>query len=138
MRKDFQKLFNLLEPVEPPEGLFDRIILAIKKEKELKQSKKLLFNFLFLLIISLSVTPFSGVILVNQIKSSGIVYFISLAISDLKTFFFFWQDFSLAILESLPIVGITIFLFSLVIFIFTLRLFLSRKKLLLKYLIKNI
>ncbi len=137
MRKDYEKLFTHLELKEPPVGLFDRIILAIKREQELQQTKRLLFGFLSLLLISLSVMPLSGAMLVSQIKSSGISYFISAAINDLGTFFSFWQDFSLAILESLPIIGIMTFLLSLAISVFTLRLFLHRKRLLLGYLMQS-
>lgn len=138
MRKDYEKLFTHLESPEPPMDLFDRIILAIKREQELGQTKKLLFGFLSLLLISLVATPISGAMLVNQAESSGISYFISTAISDLGTFFVLWQDFGLAILESLPVIGMTTFLFSLAISVFTLRLFLHRKRLLLGYVVHSI
>jgi len=137
MKQDFEKLFSHLKPAEPPAGLFDRIILAIKREQELQHTKRLLFGFLSLLLISLIATPISGAMFVNQIESSGISYFISAAISDLGTFFTFWQDFSLAILESLPVVGMMTFLLSLAVSVFTFRLFLHRKRLLLGYLTQN-
>ena len=132
MRKDYEKLFVYLKPEEPPAGLFDRIILAIKREQELQHTKRLLFGFLFLLIISSVVTPFSWSILMNQIESSGISYFISIAFSDIGIFLLLWKDFSLAILESLPLTGMMIFAISFGICIFTLRLFLHRKRLLLQ------
>ncbi len=137
MRKDYEKLFANLESKEPPVGLFDRIIFAIKQEQELRHTKRLLFGFLSLLLISLIATPLSGAMLVSQVESSGISYFISTAISDLGTFFAFWQDFGLAILESLPIGGIMTFLLILAVSVFTLRLFLHRRKLLLGYLIQS-
>jgi len=137
MRKDFEKLFANLEPKEPPVDLFDRIILAIKREQELRHTKRLLFGFLFLLLVSLVATPLSGTMLVSQVENSGISYFISAAISDSGTFFAFWQDFSLAILESLPIMGMMTFLLSLALSVFTLRLFLHRKRLLFGYLIQS-
>lgn len=121
------------ETIEPPAGLFDRIILAIKKEQELKKARKILITFLLLLIVSSVAVPFSWKILVNQIESSGISYFVSVALSDFHTFFIFWKDFSLAILESLPITGIIIFALSLGIFLFTLRLFLYKKRTLIRY-----
>ncbi len=137
MRKDYEKLFTHLEPPEPSAGLFDRIVFAIKKEQELRHTKKLLFGFLFLLLLSLVATPFSGVMLINQIGSSGISYFISTAINDLGTFFALWQDFGLAILESLPVGGVITFLLSFAISVFTLRLFLRRRRLLFGYLIQS-
>jgi hypothetical protein len=137
MRKDYEKLFSHLELPEPPAGLFDRIILAIKREQELQQTKRLLFGFLFLLVASFIATPFSWSILINQIESSGISYFISTALSDFGTFIALWQDFSLAILESLPITGMIVFAISLGMSVFTFRLFLYRKRLLLGYLMQS-
>lgn len=133
VRKDCEKLFSHLELVEPPAGLFDKIILAIKREQELKQTKKLLFGFLFLFVASLIMIPLSWTLLIYQLEISGISYFISTALSDFGTFLTLWREFSLAILESLPIVSILVFVISVGIALFTLRLFLYKKRLLLKY-----
>ncbi len=137
MRKDYEKLFTNLKPKKPPAGLFDRIIFAIKREQELKQTKKLLFSFLFLLVASIIATPISGSILVSQIQNSGILHFISAALSDFGTFLSMWQNFGLAILESLPLTSMILFTLSLGMSVFTLRLFIYRKRLLLAYLINK-
>jgi hypothetical protein len=137
MRKDYEKLFKYLTPPEPPAGLFDRIILAIKREQELRQTKRLLFGFFSLLIISFISTPFSWTLLINQIESSGILYFISTAVSDFGVFLTLWKDFGLAILESMPIMGIAVFAVNMILVLFTVRLFLYRKRLLLAYLIRR-
>ena len=137
MRKDYERLFTNLKPVEPPAGLFDRIILAIKREQELQHTKRLLIGFLFLLVVSLIATPFSWTLLVSQVENSGILYFVSTAISDFGTFLTLRKDFGLAILESLPIIGIIAFTISVGMTLFTLRLFLYRKRLLLGYLMHN-
>jgi len=135
MRKDYEKLFAYLKPAEPPAGLFDRIIIAIKQEQELQHTKRLLFAFVSLLFVSLITIPFSWSLLIDQLESSGVIYFVSTAISDFGIFLGLWQDFGLAILESLPIAGIVAFTISIGLALFTLRLFLYRKRLLLKYLI---
>jgi len=67
-------------------------------------------------------------------ESSGIFYFVSTTISDFGVFLTLWQDFGLAILESLPLMGMMVFAISLGISVFTLRLFLYKKRLLLRYL----
>jgi hypothetical protein len=126
MARDFE-LFNNIQLEELPPGLFDRIISAIKREEEMQHTKRLLFGFLFLLIASVVATPISGAMLKTQIESSGLRYFISAAFSSFETFFSLWQDFSLAILESLPLAAITIFTISIGISVFTLRLFLYKK-----------
>jgi hypothetical protein len=137
MEKDNKKFFNRFQNLEPPPELFDRIILAIKREQELKKTKRLLFGFLFLFVVSLVATPLSWRMLVSQAKNSGILYFISTAVYDFRIFLNFWKEFSLAILESLPIVEIIFFATNLIIFLFTIHLFLSRKRLFLAYLIQK-
>jgi len=135
MRKNHQN-FAYFKPA-PSAGLFDRIITAIKREQELRHSRKLLFSFLILLIISFVATPFSWSIFINQLKNSGIIYFVSAVVSDFNVFLAFWREFSLAILESLPITGIIFFGLSMGMALFTLRLFFYKKRLLLNYLIYN-
>ncbi|MDP3990964.1 MAG: hypothetical protein Q8P63_01575 [Candidatus Nealsonbacteria bacterium] len=136
MRKDFEKLFSHLEPPEPPAGLFDRIILAIKQEQELRKTKRLLFGFFSLLIVSSIVAPFSWVLLMEQVESSGILYFVSTAVSNFNVFLTLWQDFGLAILESMPIMGIAVFTVNMALLLFTVRLFLYKRRLLFGYLMQ--
>ena len=109
MRKDYEKLFTHFEPPEPPAGLFERIILAIKREQELRNTKRLAFGFLALLLVSLATVPFSWTLVAGQIQDSGMLQFVGVALSDLGAFFASWKDFSLAIAESFPIMGIAIF-----------------------------
>jgi len=135
VRKDYEKLFTNLTSLEPPIGLFDRIILAIKREQELQNTKRLVLGFLVLLIVSLTTTPFSWVLVVGQMQDSGVVQFIQIALSDIGTFFASWQEFSLAIAESLPVMSIAIFTINMILAVFTLRLFLYKKRLLVGYLI---
>lgn len=138
MRKDYEKLFTHLEPPEPTAGLFDRIILAIKREQELRNSKRLVFGFLALLVISLTATPFSWSLFSEQMAESGVLQFVSIATNDLGAFFALWQDFSLAIAESLPVMGITMFVINIILAVFTLRLFLYKKRLLIGYLMHSV
>jgi len=131
------KLFGKSKPVEPSAGLFNRIILAIKKEQELRKSKRLLFAFLTLLIVSLAAVPLSITALAIQIKNSGIFYFISAAFSNLSVSIKLWKDFALAIMESLPVLELISFGISVGVAVFTIRLFLYKKRLLLSYLRNN-
>ncbi len=137
MRKDYEKLFTRLEPPEPPAGLFDRIILAIKREQELRNTKRLAFGFLALLIVSLAAAPFSWSFFSGQIAESGVLQFMSIAISDFGVFFSLWPEAVMAVAESLPVMGIVIFAINIIMAVFTLRLFLYKKRLLLGYLMHN-
>lgn len=135
--KKYEKLFENLVPIEPPAGFYDRVILAIKREKELQKTKRLLFGFFSLLIISSITMPFSWTLLVEEIRNSGILYFISTAVSNFDVFFSLWQDFGLAILESLPVAAVVVFTVNMALLFFTVRLFLYRKRLLLAFLIRK-
>ena len=134
MRKDYEKLFTHLEPPEPPTGLFNRILLAIKREQELRSSKRLAFGFLALLAISFIATPFSWTLFSGQMAESGVLQFMSVAMSDLGTFLSIWPDSVMAVAESLPVTGIVLFTVNMILAVFTLRLFLYKKRLLVGYL----
>ncbi|MFH1180787.1 MAG: hypothetical protein V1705_00065 [bacterium] len=132
-RKSCEKTFSRLKSLEPPVGLFDRIILAIKREQDLRQTKKLAFGFLVLLAISLFAAPFSWRMLSVQTAESGVLYFTSVAWGNFGAFLSLWPDSLLAVAESLPITGITLFTVNMIASVFTLRLFLHRKRLLISY-----
>lgn len=138
MREDLEKLFAHLEPPEPPAGLLGQIIFAIKREQELRNSKRLAFGFLALLVVSLTAAPFSWNFFSGQIIESGILQFMSIAINDLGTFLVLWPDVLIAVAESLPVTGITIFVINMILAVFTLRLFLYKKRLLIGHLLQNI
>ncbi len=138
MPNGYEKLFSQLESPEPALGLFDRIILAIKKEQELRHAKNIFLGFLALAVVSISAIPLSLTMLINQTKNSGIFYFIVSALADLKTFIAAWQSFGLAILESLPIMETAFFIASAGLALFTVRLFLREKRLFFGYLRQNL
>src|SRR3990167_11311582 len=129
MRKDYEKLFTHLTPQEPPAGLFERIILAIKRERELRNTKRLAFGFLALLAVSLITAPFSWTLFSGQMAESGVLQFISVTTSDLGTFLSLWPDSVMAVAESLPVMGITVLIINMILAVFTLRLFLYKKRL---------
>jgi glucan phosphoethanolaminetransferase (alkaline phosphatase superfamily) len=138
MVKNSEKIFTSLKSAEPSLGLFDRIILAIRREQELRHTKRLAVLLFFLLVFSISLAPFSTAIFARQLEYSGITYFVSTAVSDLGTFFAFWSDYILAILESFPIAGLIVFSINIALALFTVRLFLHEKRFLLKYLFHKV
>lgn len=124
---------NDTQPASCPAGLFDQIILAVAKECELKQTRNILFAFLFLLLASLIALPFSYAFLSTQWRVLGTGYFIGTAIGNAGAFFSLWQNFMFSIIETLPFVGIVLFSINIALLLFTIRLFLHRQGALLKY-----
>lgn len=124
---------NFFWKTKVPTGLFDKILIAIKKEQELRQTKKIALGFLLLLIMALGAAPFSTALMVEQIDNSGVIYFVRTVFDDPENTFGIWKEVILAIVESLPITAIVIFVINIIVATFTLRLFLHRKKLLIEY-----
>jgi hypothetical protein len=132
---DYDKLFSHLKAPEPREGLLDRIISAVQREQELRNTRRLALVFFALLGISLSAAPFTWAFFSGQAAESGILQLVSAVISDFGTFFAIWPDFLMAIAESLPVAGVTALIINMILAVFTLRLFLYKKRLLLGYFI---
>lgn len=125
-------------PTDIPVGLFDRIIGAIKREKEFKNTKKILILFFVFLIVSCIAAPFSSLVFFHQMKNSGLMSFLSMISTDFFSVLSSWKEFGLALLESIPIIGIIVFVLNIALALFTIRLFLRKKQFLLRYLIHNL
>jgi hypothetical protein len=134
MLENHEKFFDYLKPIEPPAGLFERIILAIKREQELRNTRRLAFGFLTLLLLSFVTLPFSWAFFSRQMAESGFIHFMSVGVSNLQIFLSAWPDSIIAIAESLPVMGIVLFTVDIILAVFTLRLFLYKKRLLISYL----
>ena len=113
MANDFQQLLS-------------KILVAIKKQ-EIRRKNQKMIGFLIMSVLIAFTIPFTSRILISQINNSGIAYFLGAIVNDFHSFLNFWQEFTLAILESLPITGLLVFAVSLEAFIFTFRLFLHER-----------
>ncbi len=133
-----QTSFQNTKTGEPCDGLFDRILCAIGKEKESHQTKQILVAFFFLFVISAAILPFSFSLVASQWRASGINYFISAPMWNLRFSLVLWQDVALSILEALPVTSLVFFAINLSLFLFTIRLFIHRKGILLKYIKYNL
>lgn len=126
MAKDFQQLFSYFEEKTPKQELLSKVLVTIRKQ-ELRSKKQKMIGFLILSLATAFAIPFTSQMLISQINNSGIAYFLGSIVNDFHSFLSFWQEFILAILESLPIVGLLVFTVSLEAFIFSFRLFLREK-----------
>lgn len=126
MAKDFQEIFTYLEEKIPKQELLSKVLVAIRKQ-EIKRKNQKMAGFLLLSLVIAFTVPFTSQMLISQINNSGIAYFLGAIVNDFHSFLNFWQEFILAILESLPITGLLVFAVSLEAFIFAFRLFLREK-----------
>ena len=121
--------------INPSTNLYDRIILAIKKEQETQKIKKLFLLLSIVFVLSFIVTIASIVLFIKEFNASGTIYVVKTALSDLSLFKTLWQYFFLAFIELLPISSIIVFLVCLFITLFSLRLLMYKKYLLIKTLL---
>lgn len=127
---------NNFKIIEPSNNLYDRIILAIQREKENQKIRKVFILFSVIFVFSLFFTLFSIWNFIQVFKNSS-AYYISLTIiSDFSLFISFWKQFALAFIETLPLNNLIIFIFCLTISVFSLRLIFYKKYLLIKTLLK--
>ncbi len=126
MPEKIEKILKRLELLEPPGDLYFKIISRIEKEQYLRMRKIFLLKTLFSFLVSFGLSFISSYSLLNELESSGFFYFMKIALNDKEIFLSFFDNFFLAILESLPIFNILFFLMSSIIFVFVLRLFFEK------------
>jgi len=122
MRKDYEKLFTNLTPKAPPSGLFGKIISRIQRERQFLTMR----NRLIVLSLGVVASFLAFIPAFNAVQSdfaqSGIMNFVSLLSYDFMAVIAVWNDFALSILESLPIVSITIFFTVTFVFLLSVKI----------------
>lgn len=91
---------------EPSGDLFEKITQRIQREKALSRARRNVALFCVLAIISCAAFGIGVKIAVDGFNNSGFLHFSSLLFSDFKTVAAYWQSFAMAILESLPVMGL--------------------------------
>lgn len=100
--------------IQPPKGLFERILKRIHKEERLLVLRKVII-FSVMLVGSLVGFVPSLKMLLSDFSSSGFVNFFSLIFSDPSAVAMYWRSFTMILLETLPALSLTLFLTVLLI-----------------------
>lgn len=119
MSKDFRDLSNYMNIVEPPNGLFQAIFLAIQERKK-RNAKLRVFSLGFVSIFSfVAVFPiFSSIS--NSFSESGFYNYLSLVFSgDIVVLTSFWKEFMFSLMESAPFLGIALLLSVVAMFLWS-------------------
>lgn len=125
MLKNYEKLFSHLKREDPPEGLLERVIFAVEKEKQKRQFKAKI-ALISAFAVSIIAVPFSFSLLIRQISSSGFFYFIFSAAGNLSVFSAYWKDFLFAIAESIPVAAAVVFGINIVAILFVIKIFINK------------
>ncbi len=132
MRKDYEKLFANISPIEPPDGLFEKIMSRIARERGFLTLKRRLVIFAF--GIAGSAAAFIPIFKMAQagFVESGFIQFFSLLFSDAETVIVYWRNFGLALLETLPVTSVALLLAAVLVFLESLKLFIKDGKIFLR------
>lgn len=107
--------------VDPPLGLFDKIMSRIHGEQRLLAIKYRIIVFSISLVGSL-IAFFPALQTVKtEFIESGFIQFFSLFFSDFSIVMTYWQSFVLTLLEALPAFGLVMLLTVVFIFLGSLR-----------------
>ncbi|MCL5733759.1 MAG: hypothetical protein M1334_03870 [Patescibacteria group bacterium] len=110
---DLKRLGKLISKInlDAPEGLSERILSNIK-EKERRADLWRATFYSALSAISVSLLYFSSSFAVGEFYRSGAAQILSLLFSDFQSMVANWQDFSLSLAESLPVLPLVYMILS--------------------------
>ena len=123
MRQNLEQLFVHLNQIEPPVGLFLRLLNRLGKEKQLRAIRRQLMILTPVLIGAFAALALTFQSVQASFYETGFYQFISLLFSDFSIVVVYWQNFALSLLETLPVTGLIVFLTTLLVFLSALRLF---------------
>lgn len=105
---------------EAPGGLFDKVMLRVKKERRISALKRLAFYSGGLLFCAAAFIPALDALKSGFIES-GFAYFFALMFSDSSIAFVYWRSFAFAFLETLPAMSAGVILTLVFIFLALLK-----------------
>lgn len=103
------------------ENLLAKIMVRIQQEKKIRQLRRQLIIFSFATASSAFALAPAFNTLRLELAQSGIASYFSLLFSDFTTVITFWSEFSLSILEILPVMAVIIFLSAILAFLVSLK-----------------
>jgi hypothetical protein len=130
MKNDLKELFKNILSIEPPNDLAAKITLRIEEEKELRKIRRQFFLFIFSSAGSLGAIALIFYFVKLKMLETGFWQLLSLLFSDFKIILANWQNFSLALLETLPVPLIVSLLFCSLLFIISLKFLIKDIKIL--------
>lgn len=121
MDQNYEKLFAKIEPNEPDPALLGKIIGCIQKER-IASARRRIFIFAASAICSLIAFIPALWMVRAGLAESGFAYFFSLLFSDFEIVAAYWQNFTLSLLETLPVMSLLVFSATLLAFLESLKL----------------
>ena len=112
---------QLFSVIEPSLNLKVSIINRIKKEEMKRTVYRMVFGS-FLSLVSVSTLIIFAVSIIKDAYQSGLSEYLSLLFSDGASLTVYWQTYMMSIVESLPIIPITIAVASIGVFVWSMNM----------------
>lgn len=108
--KDCEKILACVSSPQPRTSLFDKVLVRIRKEQELRAARRqaIIFSLSTIFSAAAFIPAFQAVR--TALTESGFAYFFSLLFSDFGAMVSYWHSFVFSLLGSLPITGLLILL----------------------------
>jgi hypothetical protein len=102
MSQNFDEITIKYDIMEPPAGLYDKVLSRLNQERKILAVKKKLVIFTgFFVIFAVASFPAWSAIFADFTRS-GFGQYLTLLFYDSRTVAAYWQDYSLSLLETLP------------------------------------
>jgi len=125
MNKDYENSFADIVLLEPPEGLYEKILQRIRNERNLLALRRRFVFFSILLVGSVAVFIPTLKAVQTGLYESGFSYFISLIFSDFEIIISYWQSFVMLLLGALPAMSLVLLFTAIFAFLASIK-FLAR------------
>lgn len=122
MEKNLRKISEDFNLVEPPAGLFDKIMFRIEKEKNFLTLRRRIIIFSIGLIGSAIAFIPAFAYARSGFVESGFYSFFSLIFSDTEIVLTYWENFLQSLLETLPAAGLAALLATVAVFLESLKM----------------
>jgi hypothetical protein len=119
VEQNLQKLFK--NAINHPEGRLSGDIFRVIQAKSARISKFKKFGYLGLSVLSLSGSVFSIKILIEQSIRLGFYDYLSLAFSDGGVLATYWKEYTLSLVDSLPVASLVASFFLLFVLFISIR-----------------
>ena len=109
-----------MDKLKPPKELREKILFSINKE-EIRRAKTYFLVSVTTGLVSIFGLIFSVRYMIQEFYQSSFYSYLSLIFSDPSVVLSYWKELSMSLLETLPILGITISLIAVYVLLVSIR-----------------
>ena len=127
MPQSYERLFQNLEQLDPPPQLLGAIILRAKSE-QIRAARVWLTLWVVVALSAFTALIPAFQYTAKEFYQSGFYQYLLLIFSDSGLVMTYWKEFVMTLAESLPLLGVAIFLFFMLILLGSFRLAIKNLK----------